>query len=383
MRVNIASFTGTHPLDLARELDKAGVLANYYTALPRFRVPALPRAKVASHPIVLLPVALGRIGLGLLGSRLNWTMTEAFDRWLCRTLGPCDVFQVASTFGLRAIRRANSLGALTVCDHASSHVRTQNELTRDESARCGVHSPGVDPRVIAKQEAEYHEADLVLVPSTYSRQSFLQAGVDPGKVVAVPFGVRLENFFPTQKRDDLFRILCVANLSVKNGIGYLLEATSRLALPNSEVVLRGSERQESRSLLARYEGQFRLHPPVSRHTHELRDLYSQASVLVLPSTDDGFGYVMNEAMACGIPVIATTNSGGPDLITDGKDGFVVPIRSAAAIGERIEYLYSHPEERAAMGRAALEKVRSLKGWKHYANQVLHVYRQRLYPQRAI
>ena len=293
------------------------------------------------------------------------------------------MLQVASTFGLRAIRRAKArYGALTVCDHGSSHIRIQDELLREECVRCGVADSRVDPRYIAKQEAEYDEADVVLVPSTYSRQSFVQAGVDPDKVVTVPYGVRLENFFPAQKRDDVFRVLCVATLSVRKGIRYLLEATSRLALPNSEVVLRGATLPVSRQLLARYEGQFRLHPPASRHTHELRDLYSQASVLVLPSIEDGFGLVMSEAMACGVPVIATTNTGAPDLITDGTDGFVVPIRSATAIGERIEYLYSHPEERAAMGRAALEKVRSLKGWQHYADQVLDTYRERLHQARA-
>ena len=197
-------FAGTHPLDTAREFDKAGVLAKYYTALPRFRVPAIPRARVASYPILLLPVALGRVGLGRLGSRLNWTMTEAFDRWLSRTLGPCDVFQVPSSFGLRAIRRAKALGVLTVCDHASSHIRIQDELLRDEASRCGVSTPRVDPRFIAKEEAEYDEADVVLVPSTFARQSFLQVGVDPGKVVTVPYGVRLENFFPTSKTGRYF-----------------------------------------------------------------------------------------------------------------------------------------------------------------------------------
>ena len=377
MRVNVASFTGTHPLDLARELDKARVLAKYYSALPSFRVTSLPRARISTHPTVLLPlVALRRAGLGRLENRLNWTMTEAFDRWLCRTQEPADVLHVLSSYGLRAIRRAkSSFGALTVCDHGSSHIRIQDALLRDESDRCGVRFPGVDPRFIAKEEAEYREADVIFVPSTFARRSFLQAGVDPAKVVAIPYGVRLEEYFPAPKRDEMFRVLCVATLTVRKGIGYLLEATSRLALPNSEVVLRGAAAPESKRLLAPHQGRLRLQPPVRRH--ELRDLYSQASVLVLPSVEDGFGLVIAQAMACGVPVIATTHTGGPDLITDGKDGFIVPVRSATAIAERLEYLYSHPEERAQMGRAALEKVRSLNGWGQYADDVLRTYRERL------
>ena len=383
MRINIASFSGTHPLEVARELDAAGALAKYYTALPAFRVTGLPRARLTTCPALLLPlVALRRVGLGGLEQYLNWPVTEGFDRWLCLAQRDCDVFQVPSSFGLRAIRRARaSYGALTVCDHGSSHIRMQDELLAEESARWGMPCSRVDARIIAKEEAEYDEADVVLVPSTFARQSFLRAGVAPEKIVTVPYGVRLETFFPTKKLDEVFRILCVAQLSVRKGIGYLLDAISRLALPNSEVVLRGAALPESEQLLAAHEGRFRLHPPASRHTRALRELYSQASVLVLPSIEDGFGLVMNEAMACGVPVIATTNTGAADLITDGKDGFIVPIRNAQAIAERIEYLYSHPTERAAMGLAALEKVRSREGWGQYTNQLLHAYRERLH-QRA-
>jgi glycosyltransferase involved in cell wall biosynthesis len=146
------------------------------------------------------------------------------------------------------------------------------------------------------------------------------------------------------------------------------------------VVLRGTILPESRGILSRYEGQFRLQPPLSRTA--MRDLFSQASVLVLPSIEDGFGQVIVQAMACGIPVIATTNTGGPDVITDGKDGFIVPIRDARAIGERLEYLYRNPEARAAMGRAALETVRAWNGWDRYTTQVLSIYHERVSRRHA-
>ena len=379
MRVSVASLTGNHPLDLARELNRAGVLDTYHCALPRFRVTALPRERLRTHPILFLPMA-AFLRAGFMPPRhLIWATIEAYDRALRRALGPCEVFHVGSGYGLRAIRRARSdYGALTVCDRGSQHIRTQDEILREEAERCGVRRfQSVDPRVVVKEEAEYEEADCIFVPSTFARDSFLRAGVNPGKVITVPFGVRLEAFFPTGKRDDVFRILSVARLSLGKGIRYLLEATSRLALPNSEVVLRGPATPESQRILAPYKRRFRLHPPVSRHTDALRNLYSQASVFVLASIDEGLAYVMCEAMACGVPVIATTNTGAAEVITDGKDGFIVPIRNPDAIAERLQYLYDHPEERAAMGRAALEKVRSLGGWRQYAERVVSVYREKL------
>ena len=288
---------------------------------------------------------------------------------------PGDVFHVASSYGLRAMRSAKRHGSWTVCDRGSSHIRVQDELLRDESARTGVFAPPTDRRFIAKEEAEYDEADAIFVPSTFARQSYVQAGIRPEKVVAIPIGIRLEEFFPVPRRDDTFLVLCVAMLSVRKGIGYLLEAMSRLTLPESELVLRGTVLPESREILSPYEGQFRIQGALPRP--QMRDLFSQASVFVLPSIEDGFGQVIVQAMACGVPVITTTNTGGPDVITDGKDGFIVPIRDARAIAERLEYLYRHPEERAAMGRAALETVRTWNGWERYTSQVLDTYRERL------
>jgi glycosyltransferase involved in cell wall biosynthesis len=376
MRVSVASFiSGIHLFELARELDKLGALDSYYTAMPSFKVTGVTRSRVATHPAALLPhfvLELGR--LQRFQSRINWATTEAFDRWLSRRQAPCDVFHVASSYGLRAMRRAKaSHGSWTVCDRGSSHIRIQDQLLREEVARSGVQAPPTDPRFIAKEEQEYEEADAIFVPSTFARQSFLDAGIEPRKVVAIPIGIRLEEFFPVPKRDDTFRVLCVAMISLRKGTGYLLEAMSRLALPNSEVVLRGTVLPESRGILSPYEGQFKLQPPLPRSG--MRDLYSQASVLVLPSIEDGFGQVIVQAMACGVPVIATTNTGGPDVITDGKDGFIVPIRDAGAIAERLEYLYRNPKARAEMGRAALETVRAWNGWGRYTSQVLSTYRQ--------
>ena len=82
----------------------------------------------------------------------------------------------------------------------------------------------------------------------------------------------------------------------------------------------------------------------------------------------GLGLVMAEAMACGCPVISSTNCGGDDLYTDGVEGFVVPIRDAKAIADRMQMLADQPELRREMGAAALKRVRSLGGWTDYGDQ---------------
>jgi len=109
--------------------------------------------------------------------------------------------------------------------------------------------------------------------------------------------------------------------------------------------------------------------------NELWRLYSQASVLVLASVEEGLALVQAQAMACGVPVIATTNTGAEDLFTDGVEGFIVPIRSPGAIRERLEWMIENGELRDEMAAAALRRVKSLGGWNHYGECVESAYRE--------
>ena len=93
-----------------------------------------------------------------------------------------------------------------------------------------------------------------------------------------------------------------------------------------------------------------------------------ADVFVFPSLVEGFGMVLTEAMACGIPIITTPNTAGPDIITDGVEGFIIPVRDVEALKEKLEWCYEHPEELAEMGKAARKKAEQLT-W--------NLYRQRL------
>jgi glycosyltransferase involved in cell wall biosynthesis len=101
---------------------------------------------------------------------------------------------------------------------------------------------------------------------------------------------------------------------------------------------------------------------------QLVDLMSRSHALVLPSIEDGFGLVLSEAMACGCPPIASTNTGGEDLFTDGVEGFLVPIRDPAAITARLQQLADSPALRQQMSSAALARVQSLGGWADYGDR---------------
>ena len=92
------------------------------------------------------------------------------------------------------------------------------------------------------------------------------------------------------------------------------------------------------------------------HVVDIGKIYSECSVYVQPSVTEGFGLPALEAMAHARPVIVTEGAGVSDLVEDGKEGFVVPIRNPCAIAEKIEYLYSNPDEAKRMGRNARKKA---------------------------
>jgi glycosyltransferase involved in cell wall biosynthesis len=151
------------------------------------------------------------------------------------------------------------------------------------------------------------------------------------------------------------------------GFPYLLQAFAELKHPRKRLRFAGSVRPEMKPVLDRLP-QNQVEFLGSIPQTELREIMSRSHVLVLPSIDDGFGMVISQAMACGCPVIATDHSGGPDILTEGVDGWVVPIRDPKAILGHLEELAQDPEMQQRMSAAAIQKVAGLGGWERYGDQ---------------
>jgi alpha-maltose-1-phosphate synthase len=218
---------------------------------------------------------------------------------------------------------------------------------------------------IERKKQEIQLADHIFVASSVTKKSLLEIGVKTEKISVISYGAPVEYFQPQPKPDNCFRALFVGRVSPRKGVHYLLPAWKDLKLKNAELVLVGQNLFPD-GWLEQYKNICR-HVPSVPHLL-LNQYYSSASVLVFPSLIEGFGLVLLEAMACGIPIITTPNTAGPDIITDGVEGFIIPIRDVEAIKEKLEWCYSHPQELAEMGKAARRKAEQL-NW--------GVYRQRL------
>jgi glycosyltransferase involved in cell wall biosynthesis len=166
---------------------------------------------------------------------------------------------------------------------------------------------------------------------------------------------------------DSFEVLFAGGVSLRKGVPYLLEAFARLKHPAKRLRLAGHIEPCMKQVLGQMPLEHvELLGPVPRS--ELATLMQQSHVLVLPSIEDGFGLVMAEAMACGCPVISSTNTGGEDLYTDGTEGFIVPIRDPQALADKMQSLIDDPVLHSRMREAALARVAALGGWSDYGDR---------------
>ena len=373
VQVSIGRF---HHFHLARQLEKRGLLNAIYTGYPRFKLvdePEIPKNKIHTFPWLHTPyMARGRLGLNrfaCLDREWVWWAHKTLDRHVASQLREPAILIALSGSGLYSGRKIQQLGGIHICDRGSSHIRVQEQLLTEEYERYGTSWRGIDPRSIAKEEAEYEQANWISIPSQFCYDSFVSQGVPAAKLLKIAYGSRLERFYPEvgpSINKEEFRILFVGAAGAQKGFIDLLNAFERFNHRAKKLLLIGSLTPEALAMLDRVD-QSRIAVLGSVPNAQLRQHYSQASVLVLPSIQDGFGMVIGEAMACGCPVIASTNTGASELISDGVEGFIVPIRSPGLIADRLQQLADQPELCELMGQAALKRVRHLGGWDAYGD----------------
>ncbi len=280
---------------------------------------------------------------------------------------------------VRTFRAAKKKNILRVLDQAIIHIDSASQLLQEEAACCPDFAETID---YGLQDEKWRDerreetilADAILCGSEFSKKSVIKAGISPEKVFVIPYGVNLNRFpvkqFPEKKASGKkMRILFQGSVGQRKGIKYLLEAVKQLDHPNFELILVGNF-VGSREPFKPYEKWFRHVPRVSNEN--LPNSYASADVLILPSIVDGFGIVVLEAMASGVPVIVSENTCAGDLVENGKDGFVIPIRNVEAIKEKLLFFYEHQDKISEMGHNARVKAKKF-SWVHYQSNIKNVF----------
>lgn len=352
---------------------RAGILGrvlcypNRQEEIPRRVVRSLQR-----HPVRLLSP---------LGSKDYYA---AKKRWLdllaARALrsGKFDAFHGWSGESYRSLVECHARGIPSVMDvptwHRNKGVRKPAETKSEREARLSdrgwrdwrrhLHATRV------QNLAEYDLADVLLMPSEKSAETFRVAGIPERKLHYVGRGVDIAHYRPAETPPEIFRVVFVGALIRRKGVHLLLEAWKKLGLSDAELVLVGTVHDEIKPALDAFlTSSVKLLGFTSSVQAELR----RSAAFVFPSECEGFAKSTLEAAACGLPLIATRESG--DVVVDQETGLCIPAKNVDALAAAIEHASKHRDQLAEMGRKARARVEQEFTWDHYRGRVMEGYRK--------
>jgi glycosyltransferase involved in cell wall biosynthesis len=323
-----------------------------------------------------------------------WERAErALDRETERCLGREDIGgYLGVEFGaLASLRAAKQLGKPGLVSFLSPHHLARARWVDPDLRRFGGLQSDGDRRLAALsierdrlRDEEARLADGIITGSTFTTRSLVAAGIPESRILTVPLGGPAPvpaAALPTEA-PAAPRFIYAGSVAIHKGVPHLLEAWSRLAASRAELHFYGRV-QLPPGLVDAYRskcgGTVVFHGSVP--AAELPAVYLHASALILPTLADGFGQVIADALAHGLPVITTANAGAADRIVHGESGFVVPPADAAALAERLEWCLSHPLDLWRMRGAALDQAYRWT-WAHFRSAFTEGLTDLLAGQRA-
>lgn len=372
-KVLISVLGRFHAFDLAKQLNQNELLYKINTSFPKFKVQEWDISANKIHSNLYIEFIRRYSPNRLKKKAVDWAFrAQAISNK--KLLKNADIFIGWSGSSLEALQEAKKLGKLTILERGSSHYNYQMKILKDEYA---LYGKNFKPNQITWQRElqEYELADYISIPSTFVKNTFIEYGISEEKLLVNPYGVDLSHFKKIEKKDQIFRIITSGNLSIQKGTKYLLEAFDQLNLDNAEIWHLGSINDDMKEWLSLYKNPnvyFLGHKP----QNELYQYYSQGSVFVLMSVQEGLAMVQPQAMACGLPLIISTNTGGSDLISEqGKEGYVIPIRDVEKLKEVLLDLYNNPKKLAKMSQDTQKRVEKGFTWDDYGDRYVKYLNQ--------
>lgn len=374
-------------------LAEVGILARFVTDAYAPQDGSLKTAVVKK----LLPGISSRYAAGLDGSQietdglaLSWSILE-------KLASKHRFLQRAHTYAQSAKDRSLSLSALRACSETGAklfalsyyagpafreldsegvkgllfQVHPDPSVLRDLFREEVELQPRASSSLLAEKECQLSEsaldeladeprlAERIMVASSFTKDTLIRKGIIPSSISVVPYGVDVEKFSERTvqgRLDGPLRIAFVGSVIQRKGISYLLNAVSKMGHKHVQLTFytRGFV---DYSLLKDYPEEC-VNLRIGSSNEEIVSALKASDVFILPSLAEGFGHVIAEAMAVGLPVIASANTMARDIVTDGKEGFVIPIRSSEAIQDRLEWAICNRSILFDMGLASSKKIRA-------------------------
>jgi glycosyltransferase involved in cell wall biosynthesis len=262
-----------------------------------------------------------------------------YDAWVLPQIQPGD--NIISSYGYAnfCFKKVKKLEGKTFLDAGNSHPAHFWDVITEEHRIWGVKRPPYPPHWNQRARQMLDSTDYIICPSRYVEKTYLERGFTKDRLLYAPFPTDLSLFQPdleTIPPDNPLWVICTGSVSLRKGFPYLLEAV-RLLRKDRDVRLMLTHIIESSmiTILKTYDDIPIEWAPSLNH-RDLANRLKKAHVFALLSLEDGFARTVSEALACGLPAVVTPHTGARDFILEGKNGYVVPIRDAAAAADAIQ-----------------------------------------------
>lgn len=269
---------------------------------------------------------------------------------------------------LKSIEKAKKDRLITVLHGSTTHPNQTKNLSVGEYKKYSQNPPNYNAPHLKKHIKSFEIVDYIFTLSTYAKETYIEQGIPEEKIAAtIGMGVDTEKFKPTETNHEGFNVLFVADMSPMKGVIYLLDAWSKLSIRSSKLYLVGGMTDEVKRVVESYKKEDDS-IITTGHVTDTKSYYDKADIFVIPSLSEAYGKVILEAMASGLPVIASSNTGARDVVDNGEQGFIVPIRDSEAIKDKIQYFYDNLSEVKRMGKNA-RKVAEENTWDKFSERV--------------
>jgi glycosyltransferase involved in cell wall biosynthesis len=395
MRISVSHAGKQHSYHLAAALQKLGVLERFYTS--SYIGPAWLQALVNNQDMLRRRFQPGlaspfvhynwgyelremyvkyRQGRGAAFTEAVYARDVQFDADMANLIANAnsDTFWGFQGSALQTLKASKAAGKRTLLELATAHVSAAKKYLGEEARLQPDWADSFDnlvfpPAYERRLEEEPFVADFAVAASGFTRQTLLEAGMAPEKILYLPLGFEVDHV-PYQalekRKPGPLRLLYAGNVTQRKGMAYLLDAMASVPKTVATLHVVGTV-QGSGAAFAAHKELYTYQPAVSQQ--QLFGMYANYDALVLPTLFEGFGLVLVEAMAAGLPVITTAHSIGPELVDEGQTGYLVPIRDSLALIDAIEQMAELPEEQyLAMRLAARQKALSFT-WDAYRDRL--------------
>lgn len=323
-----------------------------------------------------------------LGQYARWVaQNEAFGRDVVRRgFGRADAVYAFNGAAVEIFEAAKAKGLKCILDMTIAPLEVVERLLTEERQRfpdleSETHTTDSPEEMIARERREWKLADLILCGSEYVAHTLAEAGVDASKCRVVRWGYSGASVPKAPPRDGgPLRVLIAGTVELRKGVPYVLHAASLLNDPRFHFRFVGPNRLNMRAVREQFLGsamfnQVEFAGPIPRTemTHE----YQNADILLHASLAEGSANVCYEAMAHGLPVIATPNAGS--TVENGVTGFLVPIRDPDAIAQSLLRSAENASVRHSMGISARQVASGLT-LQHYQTQLAEAIQESLFRQ---